>query len=235
MEPAWRAHRPRFRALVQADLADRLQKRQRLDVANGAAHLDDADIGVARAQEYRALDLVGYVRNDLHGRAQVAATALAGDDGVVDAPGGEIRIAPRLAAAHEALVVSQVEVRFRTVGGYEHLAMLKGAHGARIHVQVGIQFDHADAQAAGFENCAQRGGGDSLSQRGNYAACNENVAGHATPITLWDRASTISQTALLGARVSPMSFPLLPGTSEAGCRRRAHRDVLAGVSRKQGE
>ena len=36
-------------AELDAHLADRLEKRQRLDVADGAADLDHADVGVAGA------------------------------------------------------------------------------------------------------------------------------------------------------------------------------------------
>ncbi len=43
-------------------LADRFQERQRLDVAHGAADLDDGDFGVARAAADELLDLVGDVR-----------------------------------------------------------------------------------------------------------------------------------------------------------------------------
>ena len=42
---------------------------------------------------HRRLDLVGDVRNDLHGLAQVVAAALLLDDGLVDLAGGEIAIA----------------------------------------------------------------------------------------------------------------------------------------------
>ena len=63
-------------AQLDADLADRLEERQRLDVADRAADLDHADVGVAGAQADAALDLVGDVRNDLHGRAEVVAAPL---------------------------------------------------------------------------------------------------------------------------------------------------------------
>ena len=194
-------------AHVQADLANGLQKRQGFDVAHRAAHLDDADVGVSGAGKYRVPDFVGYVRNDLNRGAQVAAAALARDHRVVDAPGGEIGIAARLAAAHEAFIVAKIKVGFGAVRGYEHFAMLKGTHGARIHIEVGIQLDHADGKAAGFENSAQRGCGYALPKRRNYAAGNENVAGHATPTTIMDRASTLTQTGPKKPRDRPRKPP----------------------------
>ena len=56
-----------------------------------------------------ALDLVGDVRNHLHGGAEIVAAALLGDHALVDAPGGEVAVAAG-GGAHEALVVAQVQV-----------------------------------------------------------------------------------------------------------------------------
>jgi len=55
------------------------------------------------------LDLVGDVRDDLHGGAQVLAATLLRDDRFVDAPAGEV-VRPRHAGGREALVVAQVQV-----------------------------------------------------------------------------------------------------------------------------
>ena len=77
---------------VVAHLADRFKKRQRLDVADRAADLDDADVGVARfgdALDVR-FDLVGDVRDDLNGRAEIVAAPLLFDDGVVDLAGRDV-------------------------------------------------------------------------------------------------------------------------------------------------
>ena len=60
-------------------LADRLEERERLDVADGAADLDDRDV-YPFAPHGRALYLVGDVRNDLHRRAKVLAPPLLRDD-----------------------------------------------------------------------------------------------------------------------------------------------------------
>jgi hypothetical protein len=78
----------------------------------------------------------------------------------------------------EALVVAQVEVGFGTVLGDEHLAVLERAHGARIDVDVGIELEMGDLDAAGFEDRAERGGGDALAQRGHDTAGDEDVLGH---------------------------------------------------------
>ena len=43
---------------------------------------------------------------------------------------------------HEALVVAEIEVGLGAVLGDEDLAVLERAHGARIHVDVGIELEH---------------------------------------------------------------------------------------------
>ena len=84
------------------------------------------------------LDLVGDVRNHLHGLAQIVAAALARDDLLVDAAGGQV-VALRELGVGEALVVAQVEVGLRAVVGDEDFAVLERAHGAGVHVQIGIE------------------------------------------------------------------------------------------------
>ena len=56
-------------AAVPAELADRLQERQALDVADGTADLADRDVVAFGAGEDAALDLVGDVRDHLDGSA----------------------------------------------------------------------------------------------------------------------------------------------------------------------
>ena len=67
-------------AELVAHLARRLDERLRLDVADRAADLGDDDVGLrassAGLQAHPALDLVGDVRDHLHGVAEVLAAAL---------------------------------------------------------------------------------------------------------------------------------------------------------------
>ena len=71
---------------VDGELADRLQERERLDVADRPADLGDDEVHVAGLGDQRdpLLDLVRDVGDDLHGGPEVVAAALAADDGVVD-------------------------------------------------------------------------------------------------------------------------------------------------------
>jgi hypothetical protein len=123
------------------------------------------------------LDLVGDVRDDLYGRAQVVTAALLGDHTLVDATGREIAVA-RGHGAHEALVMAEVQVGLGAVGGDEHFAVLERAHGAWIDVDVRIQLHHADPEAARFENGAQRGCRDAFPERGNDTAGHTDITRH---------------------------------------------------------
>ena len=77
---------------VLAHLADGLEERQRFDVADGPADLDDDHVRVAVARDPADpfLDLVGDVRDHLDGAAEVVAAPLLGDDRLVDPPGRDV-------------------------------------------------------------------------------------------------------------------------------------------------
>ena len=62
---------------IVAELADRLEERQALDVADRAADLDQHEVDALVAVEHEVLDRVGDVRDDLHRRAEKIAAPLA--------------------------------------------------------------------------------------------------------------------------------------------------------------
>ena len=170
-------------AHVVAHLAGRLEERQRLDVADGAADLGDDDVrrvgprdagAAGRLRPHPLLDLVGDVRDDLDGVAEVLPAPLLGDDLVVDLPGRDVRPAHEV-AVEEPLVVADVEVGLRAVVGHEDLAVLERVHRARIHVQIGIELLHRDPQAASPEQMSEAGGGQTLAERGGNAPGYEDV------------------------------------------------------------
>ena len=150
-------------AELDTELADGFEERQRLDVTDRAADLHHADIRAVGAELDAALDLIGDVRNDLHRGAEIIAAPLLRDHALVDAAGGEVAVAAGR-GAHEALVVTEIQVGFGAVLSDEHLAVLERAHRARIDVDVGVELDHRDLEATGLENRAQRGGGDAFAQ-----------------------------------------------------------------------
>ena len=162
--------------VVPAELADRLEEWQALDIANGAADFDDRQVetfgGLADALFY----FVGDVRDDLDGRAEIIAAALLLDHGVVDLPGGAV-VAPAHPGFEKALVVAEIEIGFRAVVGHENLAMLQRAHRAGIDVDIRIHLEQRHPQPARLEQRAERSRRQALAQRRNHAAAHENELG----------------------------------------------------------
>ena len=123
---------------VVAELPDRLEERQALDVADGAADLDQDEIEAVVALEDEVLDRVGDMGDHLHRRAEEVAAPLLGDDLLIDAAGGDVVLTVG-AAAGETLVMAEIEVGLGAVVGDEHLAVLGRAHRARIDVEIGVE------------------------------------------------------------------------------------------------
>ena len=163
---------------LRVELAQRLEERQRLDVAHRAADLRDHDVHVrGLGDELDAvLDLVGDVRDHLDGAAEVVAAALAPDHRVVDRARGGVRGAARV-RVREALVVAQVEVGLGAVLGDEHLAVLERAHRPGVHVDVRVELLDRHGQPARDQQPTQRGGRDALPKCGDDAAGDEDEAG----------------------------------------------------------
>ena len=164
---------------VVAKLADRLEIGERLDVAHGAADLDDHDLGLLLASDAvnPLLDFVRHVWDHLHGRAEVIATTLLRDDRVIDLPGRQIR-GPRDVPVDEALVVPEVEIGLGTVLGDEHLAVLIGRHRAGVDVEVGIHLQRRDGETPRREDPSKRGGGDAFAKRRGDPSGHEDELGH---------------------------------------------------------
>ena len=171
-------------AVVAADLvahlAGGLEEGQRLDVADRAADLGDDDVDplvrrrdASPPAEDAGLDLVGDVRDDLHGVAEVLAAALLGDHARVDLPGRHVGPA-REVDVEEALVVADVEVGLGAVLGDEDLAVLERVHRSGVDVEVGVQLLHGDAQPSAGEQRAQRTGGQPLAEGGHHATGDED-------------------------------------------------------------
>ena len=97
---------------VLAQLADRLDEGQALDVADRAADFDQDDVDVLGDRLDRVLDLVGDVRDDLHGAAEIVAAALLLDHREVDLAGRPVVVARRDLIG-EPLVVARGRGRSR--------------------------------------------------------------------------------------------------------------------------
>src|SRR5476651_68990 len=75
---------------IVAQLPDRLEERQALDVADSAADLAQHEVEAVIAVADEILDGVGDVRDDLDGGAEIVAAPLLGEDVLVDAAGGDV-------------------------------------------------------------------------------------------------------------------------------------------------
>ena len=159
---------------VLAELADRLEERQALDVADGAADLDDHDVDAVRDRADAVLDRVGDVRNHLHGRAEVVAAALALDDRQEDLAGGPVVVAAGDRVG-EPLVVAEVEVGLGAIVGDVDLAVLVRAHRPRVDVDVGVELLQRDPVAVALEQTADGGGREAFAERRDDAAGDEDV------------------------------------------------------------
>lgn len=124
------------------------------DVADRAADFDQCHVGIACTLDNATLDLIGNVRNDLNRRAQIITTTLFAQDVFVHTAGSEVVVLGHC-GADEPLVVTKVKVGFSAVVGDEHLTVLERAHGAWVHIDVGIQFQHGDLESPRLQDGRQ--------------------------------------------------------------------------------
>src|SRR6478735_4532946 len=164
---------------VVAELADRLEERQALYVADRAADLDQNEVAALIAFKDELLDGVGDVRNDLHGRAEIIAAPLLGDDLLVDAPGRDVVVLARRAAG-EALVMAEVKIGLGAIVGDEDFPMLIGAHRAGIDTEIGVELTQPDRIASGLKKRPEGCGREPLAERRHHAAGDENVPRHGS-------------------------------------------------------
>src|SRR5579875_127482 len=175
-----------------AELADRLEERQALDVADRAADLAQHEVLAVELGLDRLLDGVGDVGDDLDGGAEILAAALAADHRRIDAAGGLAVALPR-GDAGIALVMPEIEVGFGAVVGDIDLAVLIRAHGARIDVDIGVELAESDAETARLEQRAERRRRKTLAERGDHAAGDEYEPRHGiSPYSTPARAQTES-------------------------------------------
>jgi hypothetical protein len=148
-----------------AELTDGFEERQALDVAHGAADFGDDDVAAHLLGHFvdARFDLVGDVRDDLHGAPLVFAGAFLVEHALVNLAGGEV-VELGEVRVREALVVAEVEVGFRAVIEHIHFAVLVRVHRAGVDVQVRVKLLHDDLQAAQFEQGAEGGGGEAFAE-----------------------------------------------------------------------
>ena len=136
---------------LMLELADGLQKRLALDIANGSAYLNDGNLGVGGGvvAVEAALDLVGDVGDHLNCASAKVAAALFLEYAPVNLTGGDVGILGQ-ALVNETLIVAKIQIGLGTVVGDEYLAVLNRVHGTRVNVDVGVKFLHGYFVTARF-------------------------------------------------------------------------------------
>ena len=134
---------------LESKLPHRFEKRQALDVARRAADFGDKDVDVFAAGVDALFDLVGHVRDHLHGFAEVIAATFFLNNGLVNLAGAKAVEAGKLSAG-KTFVMAEVEVGLGAIFEDVHFAVLERTHGAGIDVQVGVELLDAHCQATQF-------------------------------------------------------------------------------------
>ena len=166
-----------FGASFQAQLARRFQKGQGLNVAHRAADFYNGYVKIFFKRAEAFFDFVGNVRNDLHRRAQIFAAAFLVNDGLVNAAGG-VGVGFGHFHVQKAFVMAQIQIRFGPVYGDEHFAVLVGAHGARVHIDVRVALNHVDLKPVQLQQLADACAGNAFAQRADHAAGDDDEFGH---------------------------------------------------------
>ncbi len=174
-----------FRPKLVAELADRLQERQALDVADRAADLAEHEVLVGDVGLDPVLDRVGHVRDHLDRGAEIVAAPLFGDHVLIDPAGGDA-VRPAARDAGEALVMAEIEIGLRPVVGDVDLAVLIRAHRARIDVEIGVELAQANLESACLQQSTECCRRKTLAERGDHAAGDEYETRHGR--SLWNES-----------------------------------------------
>ena len=121
--------------------------------------------------------------NHLHGFAFVITGSFLSDDIRIDAPARNRRVLGQF-LIDEALIVTQIQIRFATVAGNKHLTVLVGAHCTRIHIEIRIKLLHKYRIAVILEQSTHAACADAFADTGNDATGNKNKFCHAPPPAL---------------------------------------------------
>ena len=134
-------------------------------IADSAADLGDDHIIVAgpSEQKHPPLDLVGDMRDDLDRFPEVRTLALLGDDGMVDFPRSDV-IGLGCMDSQESFVVPQVQVCLSPVFSHIAFAVLIGIEGARIDVDVRVEFLNGDSKPSRLQKFCKGSGDNALAQ-----------------------------------------------------------------------
>jgi hypothetical protein len=113
----------------------------------------------------------------LNRAAQVLSLTFTTQHFSVDTTGGEIVVAAH-ARVRKTLVMTQVQIGFRPIGGNKYFAMLGRTHGAWIHINVGIHFEDIDLELSGLELGCQRCSKNAFPEGRDNATRYKNISRH---------------------------------------------------------
>ena len=89
--------------------------------------------------------------------------------------------------------MTEVEVGLATVISYEHFAVFKRVHRARVNVDVRVKFLHRDTQATHLQQATERRRSESFAEGACNASRHEHMLRHvATPVDCSDGVSVRS-------------------------------------------
>jgi hypothetical protein len=139
---------------LHAELSDGLKEREALDVADSAPdlhyhHIRRSVLAILQRTD-SVLYLVCYVGNDLYCGAKIGPLALFLDHRLIHLACGHVGALGQI-DIDDALVVAQVQISLGAVLGYENLPVLIRTHRAGVDIDVGIDLEDTDAEAAALE------------------------------------------------------------------------------------
>src|SRR3989338_3065897 len=115
--------------------------------------------------------------DELHGLPQILSPALLIDDGFIDLTRGHVVLLWHV-LVKKALIGPKILVYLPPIIGHPYLSMLCGAQGAGIIVDVRVNFYERRLKAMLPKDSAKARGGDTLSDTGYHATCDDNEFGH---------------------------------------------------------
>ena len=137
---------------LPAELTNSLKERSTLDVADSTADLRDDEVVLALSAEIlnAALNLVGDMRHNLNGLAEIVASALLVDDRLIYTTRSH-RVSAGSLNACESLVVTEVKVGLHTVSGHVALTVLVRVEGTGVDVDVRVELLDRNLVAASLQ------------------------------------------------------------------------------------
>ena len=141
-----------FPADFQRDLADRFNKGLAFDVTDGSADLGDDHIGIGLLADAvnKFFDLVRYMRDHLDGGTEIFSPPFLVQHIPVDLSGGEVGVFVQV-FINKAFVMSEVQIRFRSVFRDINFPVLIGTHRPGVYIDIGIKFLCGNLQPPCFQ------------------------------------------------------------------------------------